>query len=151
MRPRYTLLMDPDFERRAEERRARLRGGVARSFDELEEAGLKFWSEATYSAKLEATNDAVIEGWLLQVIGTVTISGFRTSTSPWIEILWPPRRQRECTEMAAARAPSSTSFVRTSNAPSSPARTCSATMSVACRSRSRSEAHGNHTLDGGRP
>jgi hypothetical protein len=58
--------MDPDFERRAEERRGRLRGGVARSFDELEQAGLAFWSEAPYSAKLEATNDAIIEGWLLQ-------------------------------------------------------------------------------------
>jgi len=59
-------MVDPDFERRAAERRARLSGGVARSFEELDEATAEFWDNATYATKLQATHDALIEAWILE-------------------------------------------------------------------------------------
>jgi hypothetical protein len=47
--------MDAAFAKRAEERRKRLTGGVARSFEELERAPRDFWKNAPYAAKLHAT------------------------------------------------------------------------------------------------
>lgn len=41
-------------------------GGVARSFDELEQAGRDFWKSASYAAKLQATHDALIDAWILK-------------------------------------------------------------------------------------
>ena len=60
------MLVDADYEKRAEERRKRMSGGVARTFEELERASRKFWQDASYSSKLEATHDALAEAWTLQ-------------------------------------------------------------------------------------
>jgi hypothetical protein len=59
-------MVDDEFRKRAEARRARLTGGVARSFDELEEAGVAFWAQASYAAKLQATYDAIVEAAILR-------------------------------------------------------------------------------------
>jgi hypothetical protein len=58
--------MDSDFERRAAERRGRLSGGVARSFAELEEAGVRYWASATFAERLQATYEAVADSWIIQ-------------------------------------------------------------------------------------
>jgi hypothetical protein len=58
--------MDAEFAKRAEARRARMVGGVARSFAELEEASIAFWRQASYADKLQATHDALLEAWILQ-------------------------------------------------------------------------------------
>lgn len=58
--------VDDEFKRRAEERRRRMTGGIARSFEELDRAGREFWDSASFSAKLEATHDAIIEAWVIQ-------------------------------------------------------------------------------------
>lgn len=57
--------MDADFQKRAEERRKRMTGGVARTFDELEQASRKFWQDASQASKLEATHRALAEAWAL--------------------------------------------------------------------------------------
>lgn len=57
---------DAEFAKRAEARRARLTGGVARSFEELEEANVSFWAGATYAAKLQATYDALVDAAILR-------------------------------------------------------------------------------------
>jgi hypothetical protein len=59
-------MRDPDFERRAAERRARLTGGKAGSFAELEDEGRRFWDEAPPVAKLVAVRDALVEAWILR-------------------------------------------------------------------------------------
>lgn len=59
-------MSDPDFEKRAEERRRRLTGGVARSFEELERASVEFWKQASYAEKLQATHDAIMDAWIVQ-------------------------------------------------------------------------------------
>ncbi len=58
--------MDPEYERRAAERRNRLRGGVARSFDDLDKASREFWRQATPEVKLQAMFDALVEAWILK-------------------------------------------------------------------------------------
>jgi hypothetical protein len=58
--------VDAEFEKRAAERRRRLTGGVARSFEELDKASREFWEKASYLSKLQATNDALAEAWLIQ-------------------------------------------------------------------------------------
>ena len=58
--------MDADFARRAEERRARLTGGVAHSFQELDQASREFWKNAPYASKLQAIHDALIEAWIIK-------------------------------------------------------------------------------------
>jgi hypothetical protein len=58
--------MDADFAKRAEARRKRLTGGVARSFEELDRASREFWKSAPYASKLQATHDALIESWILK-------------------------------------------------------------------------------------
>ncbi len=57
---------EAEFGKRAEARRARLTGGVARSFEELEEATATFWASAPYAAKLQATYDALVEAAILR-------------------------------------------------------------------------------------
>ena len=58
--------MDADFAKRAAERRKRMTGGVARSFDELERSSREFWENASYAAKLQATHDALLDAWILK-------------------------------------------------------------------------------------
>jgi hypothetical protein len=53
--------MDAEFAKRAEERRRRLEGGFARSFEELDAASLRFWRATPYAAKLQAVHDAMLE------------------------------------------------------------------------------------------
>jgi hypothetical protein len=53
--------MDSGFERRAAERRLRMSGGVARSFEELEAAGAQYWAAATCAERLLATYEAIRE------------------------------------------------------------------------------------------
>ncbi len=57
--------MDSEFSRRAAERRQRLEGGVARSFEELEEASRRYWRDASPEAKLKAVHDAIFEAWIV--------------------------------------------------------------------------------------
>jgi hypothetical protein len=58
--------MDVDYERRAAARRASWRGGVARSFEELEARGLQFWQEASPAARLDAMWQLIVEAWELK-------------------------------------------------------------------------------------
>lgn len=58
--------MDDAFAKRAEERRKRLTGGIARSFDELDRSSGEFWATASYAAKLQATHDALVEAWIVK-------------------------------------------------------------------------------------
>jgi hypothetical protein len=58
--------MSSAFEARAEERRRRLQGGVARSFAELDAMGRDYWRKASLSSKLEATLHALVEAWVLK-------------------------------------------------------------------------------------
>lgn len=60
------VTMSSNFERRAAERRERLTGGVANSFDALDEASRAFWDAAPHATKLQATYDAIIEAWILK-------------------------------------------------------------------------------------
>jgi hypothetical protein len=58
--------VDPDFQKRAEERRLRMVGGTARSFAELDEASTQHWAQASHADRLRATYEAVIESWIIQ-------------------------------------------------------------------------------------
>ena len=60
------ILMDESFRRRAAARRATWSGGVARSFDELEEMGLEFWRNASSSAKLNAMWQLLVDAWVVE-------------------------------------------------------------------------------------
>ena len=62
----YDMPVDAAFKKRAEERRSRMVGGVARSFEELELASAQFWAKADYTARLKATHDALWEAWVVQ-------------------------------------------------------------------------------------
>jgi hypothetical protein len=57
--------MDADFRRRAEARRATWTGGVARSFDELEDRGLAFWQDAPPARRLAATWELLVDAWVI--------------------------------------------------------------------------------------
>ena len=57
--------MDEGFRRRAEARRATWTGGVARSFDELEERGVEFWANASPSQKLTAMWQLIVDAWVI--------------------------------------------------------------------------------------
>ena len=56
-------IVDAAAKARAEARRATWTGGVARSFDELEEAGLAFWRDAAPETKLQAMWDLIVDAW----------------------------------------------------------------------------------------
>ena len=60
------MVMDEAFARRAAARRASWRGGVAKSFDELEEAGAAFWAEAPPAAKLAAMWQLLVDAWVIE-------------------------------------------------------------------------------------
>lgn len=62
---RYTHFVDSAYKLRAEERRRRLRGGVAKSFEDLEEAGLVFWATATADERLRAIFEMHIDAWIV--------------------------------------------------------------------------------------
>jgi hypothetical protein len=62
----YTDGVDDAFERRAAERRATWQGGVAHSWDELEEKGLDFWRSSTPAARLSATWGAIVQAWVIK-------------------------------------------------------------------------------------
>ncbi len=49
-----------------DESRKRLTGGVARSFAELEAASREFWAKASYTERLQATHDALVDAWVIQ-------------------------------------------------------------------------------------
>ena len=57
--------MDDAFKARAEARRARMQGGVARSFDELENAGLDFWQNASSDARFNAIWGLIVDAWIV--------------------------------------------------------------------------------------
>jgi len=59
-------MADSDFEERAAHRRATWQGGVARSFDDLEEEGIEFWVNADPATKLQAMWDAIVEAWIMK-------------------------------------------------------------------------------------
>ena len=58
--------MDAAYLARAALRRAKMRGGVARSFDELERAGLEYWQDADGAARLEAIWELIVDAWVLK-------------------------------------------------------------------------------------
>ena len=59
-------VLSADFAKRAEERRMRLTGGVARSFEELDLASRAYWDAASYEVKLQATHDAIADAWIVK-------------------------------------------------------------------------------------
>jgi len=63
---RMSRPLDSEYEKRAAARRARMTGGVARSFAELDEASREFWAHASFAEKLQATHDALAEAWTLK-------------------------------------------------------------------------------------
>jgi hypothetical protein len=58
--------MDSAYRRRAEARRATWSGGVAGSFDELEDLGAEFWAKPSPSAKLNAMWQLRVDAWIIE-------------------------------------------------------------------------------------
>jgi hypothetical protein len=58
--------MDEAFERRAARRRATWQGGVARSWDELDERGAEFWRSAPAGARLTAMWELLVDAWAIK-------------------------------------------------------------------------------------
>ena len=44
----------------------RMTGGVARSFEELDQASRAYWDAASAEVKLQATHDAIAEAWIVK-------------------------------------------------------------------------------------
>jgi len=58
--------VDEAYRRRAEARRATWTGGVARSFEELDEMGADFWANASSSAKFDAMWQLLVDAWVIE-------------------------------------------------------------------------------------
>jgi hypothetical protein len=58
--------MDEAFERRAEHRRATWQGGVARSWEELDERGAEFWRASSPGARLSAMWELLVDAWTIK-------------------------------------------------------------------------------------
>jgi hypothetical protein len=62
----YVFKMDQSYKSRAEARRARISVGVvANSFDELEQAGLEYWQNATPGERLSAIWQLIVDEWVI--------------------------------------------------------------------------------------
>jgi hypothetical protein len=57
--------VDDAYEARAEQRRLRMQGGVAGSFEALDQAGIDYWQAAPGGARLEAIWQTIVDAWVV--------------------------------------------------------------------------------------